>query len=52
MGMGWFFVVIVGCIVWAYLGVTMNRRNSNEFGRRAQKTEKFRSRLLRPPFKG
>jgi hypothetical protein len=52
MGMGWFLVVILGCLVWAYLSVTMNRRNSNEIERRARKAEKFRSRLLHPPFKG
>jgi len=52
MRMGWFLVVIVGCLVWAYLSVTMNRRNSNEFDRRARKAEKFRSHLSHPPFKG
>jgi hypothetical protein len=52
MGMRWFLVVIVGCLVWAYLSVTMNRRNSNEFDRRARKAGKLRSRLLHLPFKG
>ena len=52
MGMGWFLVVIVGCLVWAYLSVIMNRRNFNEFDRRARKAGKFRSRLVHPPFKG
>jgi hypothetical protein len=52
MKMGWFLVVIVGCLVWAFLSVTMNHRNFNEFDRRARKAGKFRSRLLHPPFKG
>jgi len=52
MGMGWFLVVILGCLIWAYLSVTMNRRNSNEFDRSARKTGKLRSRLLHPTFKG
>jgi hypothetical protein len=51
MSMGWFLTVIVGCLVWAYLVVRMNRRNSNEFDRRARKAGKLRSRLLHPPFK-
>ncbi len=52
MRMGWFLIVILGCLVWAYLSVTMYRRNSNEFDRRARKAKKFRSRLLHPTFKG
>jgi len=50
--MGWFLVVIIGCLVWAYLSVTMNRRNFNEFDRRERKAGKFRSRLSHPKFKG
>jgi hypothetical protein len=52
MGMGWFLVVIVGCLVWVYVNVAMNRRNFNEFDRRARKAVKFRSRLLHPPIQG
>jgi hypothetical protein len=52
MGMVWFLLVIVGCLVWAYLSVTMNRRNFNEFDRRERKAGKLRSRLLHPPFRG
>jgi hypothetical protein len=52
MGMGWFLVVIVGCLVWAYLSVTMNGWNSNEFDRRARKAKKFSSHLVHPTFKG
>ena len=52
MRMGWFLIVILGCLVWAYLSVTMYRRNFNEFDRRARKAGKIRSRLLHPTFKG
>ena len=51
MAMKWFLVVIVGCLVWAYLSVTFKRRNDAEFDRRERKAGKFRSRLLHPPFK-
>jgi hypothetical protein len=52
MAMKWFLLVVVGCLVWAYLSVTLNRRNIDEFNRKARKATKFRSRLLHPPFKG
>jgi hypothetical protein len=52
MGMAWFLVVIIGCLVWAYLSVTMNRRNSNEFDRQVRRAKKFRSHLVHPTFKG
>jgi hypothetical protein len=52
MAMEWFLPVVVGCLVWAYLGVTFNRRNVEEFNRKARKAGKFSSRVLHPPFKG
>jgi hypothetical protein len=52
MAMEWFLPIVVGCLIWAYLSVTLNRRNIDEFNRKARKTGKFRSRLLHPPFKG
>jgi hypothetical protein len=52
MAMGWFLVVIVGCVVWAYLMVTMSRRGSAESDLKARKASKFGSRLLHPHFRG
>ena len=52
VGMEWFLLVIVGSLVWAYLIVTFNRRNSTEFDRKARKTKKFSSRVEHRPFKG
>jgi hypothetical protein len=52
MAMAWFLPVIVGCLIWAYLSVTLNRRNIDEFNRRARRAARLHSRLLHPPFKG
>ena len=52
VGMEWFLLVIVGCLIWAYLSITLNRRNSAEFDRKARKAKRFSSRVLHPPFKG
>ena len=52
MAMEWFLPIVVGCVVWAYLNVTFNRRNIDEFNRKERKAGKLRSRLLHPPFKG
>jgi hypothetical protein len=52
MVMEWFLAIVAGCLVWAYLSVTMNRRNTYEFNRRARKAGKFSSRWAHPRFKG
>jgi hypothetical protein len=50
-GVKWFLVVILGCLVWAYLIVILHRRNSAEFERKARKARKFSSRILHGQFK-
>jgi len=52
MGMGWFLLVIVGGLVWAYLSVAFKRRNDAEFDRKARKARKFSSRWVHPRIKG
>jgi hypothetical protein len=52
MAMDWFLAIVVGCLVWAYLSVALNRRNIDEFNQKERKAAKYRSRLLHPPFKG
>jgi hypothetical protein len=52
MAMDWLLAIVVGCLVWAYLSATLNRRNIDEFNQKTWKAGKFRSRLLHPPFKG
>jgi hypothetical protein len=52
MAMAWFLPVIVGCLIWAYLSVTLNRHKIDEFNRKARKAGRLRSRLMHSTFKG